>query len=77
MPGTMSDQQLTDLANATGPAFDRMFLQLMTAQHRGAITMSKTELSAGTSTAARALATRIVAAQTAEIAAMQRLLTSG
>lgn len=76
MPGMMNDQQMADLTKATGTAFDRMFLQMMTEHHQGAITMAKTELSSGTSVDAKALAAKIIADQTAEISLMAALLTS-
>lgn len=39
MPGMLSESQLKELAAATGPVFDKMFLQLMIRHHRGALTM--------------------------------------
>lgn len=74
MDGMMSDQEMSDLGNATGAAFDRMWLQLMTTHHDGAIAMSKTELSAGQNSDAKKLAQSIIDGQTAEIATMKSLL---
>lgn len=39
MPGMATKAQLTELAQASGVAADRMFLDLMTAHHEGAIAM--------------------------------------
>jgi uncharacterized protein (DUF305 family) len=39
MKGMASPQQMAALAAASGPAFDRLFLELMTAHHAGAVTM--------------------------------------
>ena len=39
MAGMASPEQMTDLAAATGTAFDRLFLQLMITHHEGAVTM--------------------------------------
>ena len=74
MSGMMSDQQMTQLGAASGPAFDRMFLQMMTEHHTGAITMAQTELAQGQNPEAKALAQRIIADQQAEITEMQGLL---
>lgn len=74
MPGMMSDQQMQQLGAATGPEFDRMFLQMMIQHHTGAIQMSQTELRDGQNPDAKALAQQIIAAQQAEITQMQALL---
>lgn len=65
---------LRKLGNATGPTFDHMFLTMMIAHHTGAIEMAKTEQSKGKNTEAQALAKKIEAAQTDEIAQMEELL---
>jgi uncharacterized protein (DUF305 family) len=77
MPGMMSGEQMTQLAGASGPAFDRMFLQMMTAHHQGAIEMARTELSEGQNPQAKQLARSITAAQQAEINEMSTLLQKG
>jgi uncharacterized protein (DUF305 family) len=41
MPGMLTSDQMTQLAQAQGPAFDRLFLQGMIRHHEGAITMVK------------------------------------
>lgn len=76
MSGMMTDAQMQQLGQATGAAFDRMFLQMMTEHHKGAIQMAQTELASGQNPEAKALAQKIIADQQAEIAEMQRLLTS-
>jgi len=73
MPGMMSDQQMQQLDQVSGPAFDRMFLQMMIQHHQGAITMSKTELTDGQDPDAKALAQNIINAQQREITEMQTL----
>ncbi|WP_313949972.1 DUF305 domain-containing protein, partial [Frankia casuarinae] len=35
MEGMMSSADMTALGNATGPAFDKMFLTMMIAHHQG------------------------------------------
>jgi uncharacterized protein (DUF305 family) len=74
MPGMMSGDQMHQLEQATGPAFDRMFLQMMITHHQGAITMAQTELREGRNPDARQLAQRIIDTQQREIAEMQALL---
>ena len=39
MPGMLSPAQMDSLTKATGPAFDRLFLQYMIQHHEGALTM--------------------------------------
>ena len=76
MPGMMSDGDMAELDKATGPQFDQMFLTMMIEHHTGAIEMAKTEQSEGKNADAKALAKKIEAAQTAEIADMKKLQTS-
>jgi uncharacterized protein (DUF305 family) len=74
MTGMMSDQQMQQLNTVSGPAFDRMFLQMMIQHHQGAVTMAKTELTDGQNPEAKALAQTIIDAQQREITEMQTLL---
>ncbi|GAA1586491.1 DUF305 domain-containing protein [Kribbella hippodromi] len=74
MTGMMSEQEMQDLSRASGSMFDRMWTEMMIKHHQGAITMAKTEQTAGKDTAAIALAKKIQSAQTTEITTMQRLL---
>jgi uncharacterized protein (DUF305 family) len=74
MNGMAPQQQLTELENASGPAFDRLFLQLMVAHHEGAIEMARAEQADGLNPQAIELAKQIESAQTEEIARMQDLL---
>jgi uncharacterized protein (DUF305 family) len=74
MPGLMSDQEMADLMAATGPAFDKLFLQLMIKHHQGAIEMAGTEQRQGKDAAARELAAKIAADQATEVTQMQDLL---
>ena len=77
MPGMMSGQQMQQLDQASGAAFDTMFLRMMIGHHQGAVTMSKTELAEGENPDAKALAQNIIDAQQREITAMQTLLARG
>lgn len=74
MPGMMSTDDMKRLGSSSGAGFDRMWLQMMTAHHEGAVEMSKAELKDGKSADAKALAQKIIDAQEAEIATMQGLL---
>ena len=73
-PGMMTDDEMTRLDAATGPAFDRAFLQMMITHHQGALTMAKAELADGRDPDATLMAQNISDAQQASIELMQRLL---
>lgn len=74
MGGMMAPEQMQQLQGASGPAFDRMFLEMMTEHHRGAVEMAQTELQDGADTDALALAQKIIDTQQAEITEMDTLL---
>ena len=57
-----------------GAAFDKAFLELMTAHHQGALPMAQAQLDKGENPQAKVLAQEIIKAQTAEIAEMKQLL---
>ncbi|MCA1694355.1 MAG: DUF305 domain-containing protein, partial [Actinobacteria bacterium] len=73
-PGMMSGGEMQQLGQATGAAFDRMFLQMMISHHKGAVMMAKGELNSGQNLDARQLAQRIIDAQQREITEMRTLL---
>lgn len=75
MEGMMSAADMAKLAKATGAAFDKMWLTMMITHHKGAISMSTTELSAGSNPAAKTLGKSIIAGQSSEVATMTKLLT--
>lgn len=72
----MSEEQMTQLQNATGADFDRMFLQMMIEHHKSAVQMAETEQQDGLNTQALELADSIVASQNAEIDQMNQMLTA-
>ncbi|MHC1559119.1 DUF305 domain-containing protein [Actinomycetospora sp. C-140] len=74
MHGMMSDAQMQQLGAQSGPAFDRMFLQMMIEHHTGAVQMAQTEQAQGRNPRAVELAAAIVLAQQREIAEMQGML---
>lgn len=71
----MSEDERAMLDSASGPEFDRMFLQMMIPHHQGALDMAETEIADGADADAVALARDIVGSQRAEIGEMQTLLT--
>jgi uncharacterized protein (DUF305 family) len=74
MRGMASPQAIKALTGSTGEAFDRLFVQLMSAHHQGAIDMCTQVLKVGADEQIQELATNIAAEQQAEIARMQALL---
>jgi uncharacterized protein (DUF305 family) len=79
MPGMLSPAQIQALASASGPAFDRLFLQGMIQHHQGAIDMVG-DLMAEPNSAEDPLlsdfAASVIADQSAEILRMQSLLSA-
>jgi uncharacterized protein (DUF305 family) len=73
--GMASGQEMTDLGRASGSTFDRMWLQMMIRQHRGAVAMARTELAQGTNPHGKALARSILDSQSTQIAQMTSILT--
>lgn len=76
MAGTMTEDQMTELEAASGAEFDRLFLEMMTEHHDGAIEMAEAEQVEGRYDEAVALARTIEADQTQEVEEMRRLLSS-
>ncbi|MDN2499466.1 DUF305 domain-containing protein [Nocardia nova] len=74
MNGVMTSEQMTQLRDASGADFDRMWLQMMIAHHQGAVDMANTEIADGTNADAKALAHNILTAQQAEIQQMRGML---
>ena len=78
MPGMLTAAQLQQLDSATGPAFDRAFLDLMIQHHEGALQMVKDLFAtprAGQEVDVNVFANDVVSVQTAEIGIMRRLLS--
>lgn len=74
MQGMLTQDQLDELAAATGADFDRLFATYMIEHHEGAVDMAEDVLSSGTDPRVAALAMQIIASQTAEIAEMRAFL---
>jgi uncharacterized protein (DUF305 family) len=79
MPGMLSPEEMQQLADSTGTAFDRLFLNAMIKHHLGAIAMVDDLLStagAAQQTEVFAFTSDVVADQRAEIERMGALLAS-
>lgn len=74
MSGMMSEEDMGALEAANGAEFDRLFLEMMTEHHQGAVEMADAEIAEGESPDAIELAETIKSAQEAEIAEMQGLV---
>jgi uncharacterized protein (DUF305 family) len=74
MSGMVSAADIDALEEASGAEFDRLFLTHMIQHHEGAIDMANDVLATTANDDVAALATAIVATQTAEIAEMTGLL---
>ena len=78
MAGMLTPNQMAALAAATGPAFDRLFLEGMIRHHKGALDMVD-QLNANPDAAEDPMlsdfATSVVADQSAEILRMQSILS--
>jgi uncharacterized protein (DUF305 family) len=76
MPGMANAGQLAALQAASGPAFDRMFLELMTAHHEGALVMASDLLQTGSDIFVEEMAQDVIAGQQKEVGQMKAMLTS-
>ena len=78
MPGLLTEEQMARLGEASGAAFDRLFLSSMIRHHQGAVSMV-TELfssqGAGLDRTVFKLASDVNVDQTTEIERMRRMLT--
>lgn len=77
MDGMMSAQEMSSLGSTTGPAFDKMWLDMMIRHHQGAIAMAQTLKASGSNTDVLALADQVITAQQGEIAEMNTMLADG
>jgi uncharacterized protein (DUF305 family) len=77
MPGMLTPEEMAQLADATGPAFDRLFLQFMVRHHEGALLMvAELHATPGAAQATEVFrfAADVEADQQAEIGRMRALL---
>lgn len=79
MPGMLTPAEMAALAAATGPTFDRLFLEGMIRHHQGALTMVATLLAtpgAGEEAQIFGFASDVDAGQRAEIRRMEAILAA-
>ncbi|KAB2345566.1 DUF305 domain-containing protein [Actinomadura rudentiformis] len=74
MPGMATPEQMTQLREAKGAAFDKLYLQLMIVHHQGALTMVKDVLDRGTNVTVQQMARDVQSTQLAEINRMKDLM---
>jgi len=74
MVGMATQEQLEQLGNASGPAADKLFAELMIAHHEGGVHMAEFAKSAASTDEARTLATSMYEAQLGEIGELQKIL---
>ncbi|MGA5184798.1 DUF305 domain-containing protein [Streptomyces pseudogriseolus] len=72
--GMMTAEEMTELENASGKAFDTAFMEMMIKHHEGAVEMAKTEQADGAYAPAKKMAGQIITSQSAEIERMNKLL---
>jgi uncharacterized protein (DUF305 family) len=70
MPGMLTDGEIDQLRQTRGPAFDPLFVALMSRHHRGAIAMSNAKLAEAGDLRVKIMAHAIRHEQTGEIALM-------
>ena len=76
MPGLATTAQMNELRAATGPAAEKIFLELMIAHHQGAIEMGDAVLTRTTVGVVTDFATGMILAQESEIGYMEELLAA-
>lgn len=74
LPGTVDDATVARLGSLSGPEFDKLWLQSMIEQNRGAIEIANAEIADGANVDAVSIARTIVAGQQAQIAQMTQIL---
>lgn len=76
MQGMVTPEQLASLKAASGPPFDKLFLQLMTRHHEGAVTMATDVLQTGSDVFVEEMAQDVIVTQQKEIAQMKAMLSA-
>lgn len=75
MSGMLTDEQLDELADSQGGAFDLLFAEYMIEHHLGAIDMARDVLTSGSDPRVLELAREIIVTQEMEILRLQAFLT--
>ena len=71
----ISTEDLRKLSDATGPAFEQLWLQTMIRHQQVALAVAQTEVSKGTNPGVKAMAATMLDVRKAQVATMQKLLT--
>ena len=74
MPGMLSEAEMSELAEARGADFDRLFLEGMIGHHQGAVQMAEEVATEGTDVLVSEMAADVGVGQSAEIDRMRTLL---
>ena len=74
--GMMTDEELAELENSVGADFEKMWLTMMLAHHKGAIKMAETVIADGKDPRVKTLAETIISAQQKEIELIDSLLAN-
>jgi uncharacterized protein (DUF305 family) len=72
--GMMTEQDMSELKNASGKGFDTAFMEMMIKHHQGAVEMARTEQADSAYAPAKKMAGQIITSQSAEIEQMNKLL---
>lgn len=74
MPGMLTPEEVVELGETRGAAFDRLFLTSMIRHHEGAISMAEDQLSSGEDVLVSEMANDVLTSQRAEIDRMNDVL---
>jgi uncharacterized protein (DUF305 family) len=74
--GMATDAEMKEFDQTDGTAAEKMYLEMMTKHHQGAIVMAQTETRSGENTDAVTLANNIITSQQQEIITMKKLLSN-
>ncbi len=74
--GMATDAEMKKFAQADGASAEKMYLEMMTKHHQGAITMAETEIKNGQNPNAVQLANTVASSQQAEIDTMLKLMAN-
>lgn len=74
MEGMVSDEDMDRLSGAESDEFDRLFVELMTEHHEGAVTMAEDVMDQGKDQLVLEMANELIAEQNTEIARMEQIL---
>ena len=74
--GMMTDEELAELKDSSGADFEKMWLTMMLAHHKGAVKMAETVIADGKDPRVKTLAETIISTQQQEILQIQSLFNN-